>query len=126
MTQPILNKPVKKKARVPKQTPQKSSSYLSEHYSDDELALYRFFQGYGKIIQVTVMSNIPLKSSDIQEVYEDYEIYRMAFGRMCSEYSGIMIDLYSRSKNSEEVVLSAYENRVFLKILYLLNRRNLK
>ncbi|AXN57361.1 hypothetical protein [Salmonella phage ST3] len=37
-----------------------------------------------------------------------------------------MIDLYSRSKNSEEVVLSAYENRVFLKILYLLNRRNLK
>ncbi|WJN64891.1 hypothetical protein Erwinia_phage_Rouille_00135 [Erwinia phage Rouille] len=50
MTQPILNKPVRKKAKDNQKSPQKTKSHLSEHYSDDELALYRFFQGYGKIM----------------------------------------------------------------------------
>lgn len=72
------------------------------------------------------MSSILLNSSEIQEVYEDYLLYRLAFGGMHSEYAGVMTDLNNRSRNSEEVFISDYENRILMKILYLLNRRNLK
>ena len=63
------------------------------------------------------------KSSDIRSLKRDFEDYLAHSGAMCAEYTGIMIDLYHRSKNSQEIAISYYEEIILVKIQYLINKR---
>lgn len=69
------------------------------------------------------MFKITLPSSEIKDAYEDSKLYSTLYGAMTAEYSGVLLDLYRRSKNSDEIALSHYEHRTLLKIYYLLKRR---
>lgn len=69
------------------------------------------------------MFKITLPSSEIKDAYEDSKLYSTLYGTMYAEYHGVLLDLYSRSKSSDEIVLSRYEHRTLLKIYYLMKRR---